>query len=160
MDLKEAEKMAWSEMLRYNLKDWDFQFNDRRTCFGLCSYYKKTIYLSRYLVELNNPTRVMNTIKHEIAHALVGPSHGHNEVWKKQAIQIGCDGNRCYSTANTVTPKPTYEYVYECLKCGKQITKSYIMHQPRACLRCCNLLNKGQYSSDFNFKLVGKRGVK
>ncbi len=113
MDLKEAEKMAWSEMLRHNLKDWDFQFNDRRTCFGLCSYYKKTIYLSRYLVELNTPARVMNTIKHEIAHALLGPAHGHNETWKKLAVQIGCDGNRCYSEVNTVIPKPLYEYVYE-----------------------------------------------
>lgn len=27
---------------------------------------------------------------HEIAHALVRPGHGHDQVWKDKALQIGC----------------------------------------------------------------------
>ncbi len=35
------------------------------------------------------------TILHEIAHALVGPGHGHDSVWRTQALKIGCTGSRC-----------------------------------------------------------------
>ncbi len=34
---------------------------------------------------------VKNTLLHEIAHALVGPGHRHNRVWRQKAREIGCD---------------------------------------------------------------------
>jgi SWI/SNF-related matrix-associated actin-dependent regulator 1 of chromatin subfamily A len=34
-----------------------------------------------------------DTILHEIAHAIVGPHHGHDEVWRGKAVEIGCTGN-------------------------------------------------------------------
>jgi predicted SprT family Zn-dependent metalloprotease len=33
---------------------------------------------------------------HEIAHALVGCSHGHDAVWKAKAVSIGSSGERCH----------------------------------------------------------------
>jgi hypothetical protein len=37
----------------------------------------------------------MDTILHEIAHALVGARHGHDRVWRATALRIGCSGTRC-----------------------------------------------------------------
>lgn len=40
------------------------------------------------------PGGIRDTWLHEIAHALVGPDHGHDEVWRTKALAIGCDGKR------------------------------------------------------------------
>jgi hypothetical protein len=45
--------------------------------FGTCRYSRKLITLSRQLIELNDQARVLDTILHEIAHALAGPKTGH-----------------------------------------------------------------------------------
>lgn len=156
MRLGLAIEMAKRELEKHGLdsKGWVVDLNERRSCFGLCNYWKKKIYLSRYLVELNTAARVMNTIFHEVAHALVGPSNGHNGVWKEKAKALGCNGDRCYSSANTVTPTIARNYIYKCPKCGSRISKSYHMKQKRACVLCCNKYNNGVFSAEYAFQLV------
>jgi hypothetical protein len=50
------------------------------------------------LTALHDEREVRDTILHEIAHALVGPSHGHDAVWRRQALAIGSSGQRCVSS--------------------------------------------------------------
>jgi len=69
-------------------------FNRAGQCF---SRTKKLIQLQPTYVELNEESSVRNTILHEIAHALT-PNHNHNKFWKRKAIEIGCDGKRCYGS--------------------------------------------------------------
>ena len=42
----------------------------------------------------NGPEEVRDTILHEVAHALVGPGHGHDTVWKATAAQVGARPQR------------------------------------------------------------------
>ena len=157
MELEAAAEMTKSELKKYELNDWIVKFNDRHCSFGLCSYNDRTIFLSRFLVKLNTPERVMKTILHEIAHALLGPGHGHDNEWKKLCVKIGGDGVRCYTEANTVTPKNFLrKYAYVCTNCGRETHKSYILRQPRACGRCCEVHNFGSFSSKFILKMVVK----
>lgn len=97
MNLTEAKELAISLMTKYNLikLGWKFDFNNRARSAGLCSYRKKIIYLSRIITELESYEFVKDVILHEIAHSLT-PGHHHNEVWKKKAIEIGCNGDRCF----------------------------------------------------------------
>ena len=76
------------------------------------------IKLSRYLVDLNDENEIRETILHEIAHFLVGPVHGHDAVWSKKAIEIGCNGNTYTKTAKM--PEGRYKAVCDC---GKVYTK-------------------------------------
>lgn len=46
---------------------------------------------------LHDEAEVRDTILHEIAHALVGPEHQHDEVWRRTAVRIGSTGTRCVS---------------------------------------------------------------
>jgi predicted SprT family Zn-dependent metalloprotease len=47
------------------------------------------IELSKHYVLRNPEHEVLDTILHEIAHALVGPGHGHDEVWKAKCVEVG-----------------------------------------------------------------------
>ncbi|BCY08134.1 SprT-like domain-containing protein [Actinoplanes sp. L3-i22] len=95
MNLNDARETALALMARHGLTTWRLTFDDAKTRAGVCRADRKEIGLSRPLVELYAPEQVIETILHEIAHALVGPRHGHNAVWRATAIRIGCSGRRC-----------------------------------------------------------------
>ena len=77
------------------------------------------ISLSRKLVEINNESQVLDTILHEIAHAMDYEERGdtdHGTNWKRIAIEIGCNGERCYDLSEVKQPK--MKYTTECGNCG------------------------------------------
>jgi hypothetical protein len=99
MEIQKAEDLARSLMAKYDLHDWRFSFDNAKRRAGACNHTKRTISLSIHLVRIRSDDNVRNTILHEIAHALVGRGHGHNRIWKRKALEIGCDGKRCYTDA-------------------------------------------------------------
>lgn len=136
MQLKIAESLALSLMELHGLKNWAFKFDSAKRRFGQCNYTSKIISLSAPLVELNEFKEVRNTILHEIAHALVEPKHGHDHVWKRKALEIGCDGSRCY---DSTVVKPKKKYRGECKNCHR-----FIFRHKRTQISC------GKCSSRYN----------
>jgi predicted SprT family Zn-dependent metalloprotease len=82
-------------LAQHGLHDWSFAYNRRKQTLGLCVYERRTIELSVYFVDGNSDAEVLDTILHEIAHALVGPRHGHDAVWKRKCVEIGARPERC-----------------------------------------------------------------
>ena len=72
MVLSLAEEKARSLMNLHGQHEWRLEFDRACERAGLCDFTRKTISLSRHFVELNLVDDVVNTILHEIAHALVG----------------------------------------------------------------------------------------
>lgn len=149
MKLTEAQQLALSLMREHGLieKGWTFQFDKAVRRFGCCYQSSKRITLSKALVELNEESIVKNTILHEIAHALVGAGVGHSWIWKQKAIQIGCSGERCYSS-EVVRPKAKYSG--SCPNCNRQIARNKRMDL--ACGKCCRLYNNNQYDIKYKIK--------
>lgn len=147
MQLNEAKKLALNLMDHHGLraKGWIFEFDRAVKRFGCCHYQTKTISLSQHLVQLNDPAQCTNTILHEIAHALVGSGQGHNRVWQRKAVEIGCNGQRCYSVATVNRPKLPYKLV--CPTCGITTHRARKPSQTLACGRCC----KGKYNAKHIF---------
>ncbi len=56
---------------------------------GQCRFGAREIGLSRRFLEANEWGIVENTVRHEAAHAAVGPGHGHDGVWRRQARAFG-----------------------------------------------------------------------
>jgi len=96
MNLNEIEKKA-VQMIARELDGWQFAWNRRVRSNGVCSYQKKTIFLSIWN-ETRSGTDVINTIKHEIAHALTEGA-GHGEVWKETFLALGGNGSRIGSAS-------------------------------------------------------------
>ena len=73
---------------------WRFEFSNRKTQVGTCFYSQKKIVFSKWYVE-SHPDEIEDTIRHEIAHALVGPDHGHDHVWRRKCIEVGAKPYTC-----------------------------------------------------------------
>ncbi len=108
MDLVKARSLVDHYMKRHNLHvEWEFRFDHGKKRFGRCAIRGsvKTISLSKHLTLLNSCKRVLETLLHEIAHALVGLGNKHNEIWAHKCRELGTRDERYYSLANTIQPK-------------------------------------------------------
>jgi len=92
MDRLLASQLCREELNKYGLNDWGVrQTTDPNQAFlGLCSYKDKVIILNAHHIDIHPDVEVINTIRHEVAHALC-PRHDHDEVWAAKAREIGCD---------------------------------------------------------------------
>lgn len=96
VELGAAQRMARTAMDEHGLADWGFGFDRARVRAGACHFTDRRITLSPWLTAAHPPEQVRETVLHEVAHALVGPGHGHDEVWRARAVAIGASGERCY----------------------------------------------------------------
>ena len=105
MDLKELAAIAQREMAKHGLHDWTFGFADTKRQLGVCKYRKKRIEMSEF-ASLNSPQEsVIDTLMHEIAHAIAGHAAGHGPVWKAVALRVGASPRSCaVATEQVVQP--------------------------------------------------------
>jgi predicted SprT family Zn-dependent metalloprotease len=81
-------------------KLWGMTFclNTRmHTCAGRATYSTQLVELSEAI--FSDPANFYGldrTVRHEIAHLLVGKGHGHGRVWRAICLAIGGDGRRCH----------------------------------------------------------------
>ena len=105
-----ALELASRLMNEHGLTGWRVKLDHARRRAGQCDFAAQTISLSRHYVRHAESNHIHDTILHEIAHALVGPKHGHDSVWRQKAREIGCTANRChtlsFSTAKWIMQCP------------------------------------------------------
>ncbi len=106
VDLGDAYKMAAQLLEQHGLDDWEIEFDNAKRRAGVCRYARRVIGLSAPLTRLHPVDEVRETILHEIAHALVGPQHGHDQVWAAQAKAIGSNAVRCVPSDAPKVPAP------------------------------------------------------
>lgn len=114
MDVQDAMVMARRALWQFDLDErgWTVKLDRAPRRFGRCVYSTKTISLSEVLVELNDEGEVLDTILHEVAHALAGSGHGHGPVWKAWCRITGARPERCFGS-NVVQPPARYTLMCE-----------------------------------------------
>lgn len=113
-------------------RTWRLGWDNARRRAGQTRFHDRTITLSKPLMSLYTQAQVRDTILHEIAHALVGPEHNHDSVWRATAQRIGCSGRRQVSPD---APQPPAPWVGRCAA-GHEVHR---YRRPRAvasCSRC------------------------
>lgn len=134
MNTTDAYSLARTLMNEHGLGHWVFEFDRAKRRAGCCRHRRRTISLSEHYVKLNNEPDIRNTILHEIAHALAGYEHGHDQVWKDVCIRIGAKPERCYDSNVIVMPKGKYKAV--CNGCNRDFYKHRKIRTKRYCLKC------------------------
>jgi predicted SprT family Zn-dependent metalloprotease len=132
VEILEARRLAVGLMRRHGLNGWHLVFDNAKTRAGICRAVPKQIGLSQVLTALHNEAEVTDTILHEIAHALVGPEHGHDEVWQAKAVAIGSSAKRCVSSN---APKPAGPWVGTCPS-GHETTRHRQPTRVQSCGHC------------------------
>jgi predicted SprT family Zn-dependent metalloprotease len=117
-------------------RGWRLEFRRFGHLLGRCCSRRRIIAISDFYADENTEANVLDTLLHEIAHALVGPSHGHGPIWKAMAKELGCLPNsktgivirpgRYQATCPTCGSvfhkyrKPRHSLGYYCPSCGKE----------------------------------------
>ncbi len=120
--------------------NWTYTYDNRKGRLGCCDYRRKQICISEYAIQHYSIEEMKNTVLHEIAHALVGKSNGHNRVFKQKLIELGGNGKR---TATEKLPESAYKYVgmcpaghiyyankrtySSCNKCSSKFNRNYLI---------------------------------
>ncbi|MFT5348844.1 MAG: putative SprT family Zn-dependent metalloprotease [Bacteroidia bacterium] len=84
-------------------KGWIFTFNQAITYAGICDTLIKEIQLSQPISKVETQDFIVDTILHEIAHAIVGAWHNHDRVWKACAKRIGARPEATYTDSESIT---------------------------------------------------------
>lgn len=101
-----AEKIAFIKdnasrlMKQHGLENWKFEFGITKRTVAYCQASEKRIQFSIYHAAMIDEQTALNTILHEIAHALDIKQNGytrehHSLSWVKIALSIGCNGEKC-----------------------------------------------------------------
>jgi predicted SprT family Zn-dependent metalloprotease len=146
MEITEAVTLAETLIDKHGLVDWSFKLNSARRQLGVCKETVRRIELSRHFVTNNTREHVVDTILHEIAHALVGTEHGHGAVWKAMCLRLGCTPKSCEKSVImpegqwkaecpsclrifSLHRRPKYIYSLYCRKCGPDSGKLRFSNQ-------------------------------
>ena len=132
MDVARAVELGRELLERHGLRDWSIVLDRAKRRAGVCRPARKEIGLSAPLTALHPEAEVRDTLLHEIAHALVGPHRGHDDLWRATALRIGCSGQRCSSPD---APAIEGDWVGTC-PAGHRRTAHRRPSRPSACGRC------------------------
>ena len=127
MDLEELAALARQEMKALNLEGWTFGYTNARRRLGVCKYRSRHIQLSEFYVRNNPRDAVLDTLRHEFAHALVGPGAGHGPIWKAAATRLGAVPRACDTSPHTVLEPGDWQAT--CPACNLVV---HLYRQPRA----------------------------
>jgi SprT-like family len=132
MDIDDAVAQAEDLLRCHGLVGWRVVIDRAKTRAGVCRFARREIGLSGPLTALHSPADVRDTILHEIAHALTGPQHKHDAVWRAEAARLGCStGARLPPEA----PRVEAPWVGNC-PAGHTVSRHRRPSRQGSCLRC------------------------
>ena len=154
MKLEKARNIALKLMRQHGVSDYTFKWDRAVRRFGCHNGRLKTLSLSRPMTEHeSNEKRVINTILHEIAHALDYRKRGksnHDSELKRVAVSIGCSGETC-SSVSGVDKSQFMKWVATCPSCEREVYYARKTKVDKACGGCCKKHNNNKYTSEYRF---------
>src|SRR3954451_12953426 len=127
MDLGELEAIALRELAKNGLRGWTFGLAKTKRRLGVCKYRSKRIEIAEFYARNSPPETVLDTLRHEIAHAIAGPAAKHGPRWKAVAVRLGATPRSC-ETSHQAVVKPG-DWQATCPACEKTV---HLYRRPRS----------------------------
>lgn len=127
--LRRAEELIEA----HRLSGWSVRLDGARRRAGCCYHQRHLISLSKPLLTLYPPAAVDEVILHEVAHALVGAHHQHDQVWKEKAASVGATPK---ATMSKVLPRVEAAWVGVCPGCAARRELHRAPRQVTSCAVC------------------------
>ncbi len=139
--IEAVDALAADLLAKFELSGWIFRLDYSTRRAGCCNYRDRTISVAFDLARNAADEGILDTLLHEIAHALVGKRHNHDAVWQARAREIGCSGER---THRLVFSPPRYRDT--CASgCWKQTAER--RNRRLVCRKCGGKLIYSPYSA-------------
>lgn len=173
MDYNEVQKkqdhviMMARDCIAYYAPGWRFMFDRVKRRFGCCHYSKQLITISYSYMKVAHIDDILDTILHEIAHVIAGPSAKHGPRWRQAAIQVGANPRATshIKSQRTETNKNiagAHDHTYEgvCPNCGKvrRYYRKPKIHRACSCGRCDSTYNPA-FQIRYRKRIVADRWV-
>lgn len=122
--------MIAQDLISYHCPKYKQVWVNSNKILGRCNYKDKRIELSLDFASLNVEDRIINTILHEIAHALTGfELDSHGPKWQAKAIELGAIPKPICN----LSARPKFKYYYECPICKRRWYRDRQWLQGRQC---------------------------
>jgi SNF2 family DNA or RNA helicase len=138
MNRQLALKYCREELDNNNLKEWGIRVSSDIQFMGLCSHRDMTIFLNAHHIDTHPDPEIIDTIKHEVAHAIAGPGHGHDATWTTIAMGLGVNNLSACSTIgldprviDAIRSGHSVEVEFEEKKIERQVTVEETVYQPK-----------------------------
>jgi predicted SprT family Zn-dependent metalloprotease len=137
------------EVYKEELSKYRIEFDNAKRRLGLCNYRKKVISISKIHLEHTSKEQMLDTLKHEVAHAYSYHHYGidgrgHNHHFYNACRVVGATPKRCAVVSQDIkkiTPKylgickvhnvvgEYHRYVsgLSCGQCSKKFDKRYLL---------------------------------
>lgn len=127
MDLEQLKATAAQELKKHGLHGWKFGLSNTRRRLGVCKYRVKRIEIAEYYARHSPPESVLDTLLHEIAHAIAGPAAKHSPRWKAVAVRLGATPKSCETSGQAVVQPGDWQAT--CSSCRKTV---HLYRRPRS----------------------------
>lgn len=131
-DLDDVARWAHTLLEKHLDDSWSFAFDHARTRGGACDWARRRITVSRHLCLRWSDEEMHQTLLHEVAHALAGPTAAHGRQWRQIASRLGYTGTR---THNNPTADELAPWIGTCPS-GHLFYRHRRPTRPLACGRC------------------------
>lgn len=145
-----VNELIKEHLSKYNRK-WQFKFNKSKKSLGRCQVFryenKGFIFISEYMIGVSKEN-VLNTILHEIAHALDYERNGnlsHGYTWQKIMRELGLEPLRLATKNESLEFSQNIDYKYsgQCPICKSTFNKNRMSAEAKRnlnstyyCIRC------------------------
>ncbi len=158
MNVNKALRDARALLVVHGLTGWTVKLDNHVSRAGQCQFARRTISLSRKLIELWPEHEVRDTVLHEIAHALAGPVAGHGPAWVSIARAIGCNGQERYRVTED-TPTVPHRYIGTCPGCGRKARRHRLTKAIKLGASCGNCA-PGVFNANYRLVWVDTVGAR
>jgi len=127
MDLERLESIAVHELAKHGLHGWTFALARTKRRLGVCRYRERRIEIAEYYARNSPEASVLDTLLHEIAHAIAGAAAKHGPRWKAVAIRLGATPKSCESSGQAAVQPGDWQAT--CPACEKTV---HLYRRPRS----------------------------
>lgn len=133
---RELEQSTLKLLVEHGIAGWTVGFDNADSRAGQCNFTAQRISYSVLFMLTATKQERLNTMLHEVAHAITGPNHGHDADWESNFVALGGNGSAfAYASSESYT-EDRYLWIGVCPTCGDRTGFHAAPEDVWGCYKC------------------------